>query len=512
MPKQATEKRVVIVGAGPTGLALAGELALAGVTCRVLERREHPSAESRALALHARTLEMLDLRGQAERFVQEGFPCRYFPLGTRQARLDFAYLPSRFPYLLIIAQSRIEQFLEERARALGVEVIRQARVVDLAQDETGVSIQVEGAQVKGAGRSWTERASYMVGCDGVHSTVRQLLGIAFPGSPNAVAVTLADVRLPAMAEPQPLGHFSDKGLMLAFPFGSSDQYRVVLYDYERAGVPVTEPVTLTEVRAGLQRILGTDLGACDPVWLTRYRSEQRQAEHYRMGRIFLAGDAAHSHAPTGAQGLNIGFQDAMNLGWKLAADVHGWAPPNLLDSYHSERYPIAAQVLRTTKVQLRLNTARSLPLRVLRALAFAVLTPLPAVQRLLSKRLSGLAFRYPPPVGEPASRLVGRRIADGSLTVQGGHATRLYQLFQDGQFVLVDRSATAEFATIAEQGWTDRVRAVAATSHEIRWPFAMLIRPDGYVAWASENAGAARHEDAVQTALRRWCGEPNHPA
>ena len=289
-----------------------------------------------------------------------------------------------------------------------------------------------------------ERAAYVVGCDGTRSLTRQAAGLPFPGAPNPGSVLLADLFLDGLPMTDAYGDLSDGGMLLVFPFRDGS-CRVVLYDYARADVPVTEPLTLEEVRASLVRIVGQDFGPRDMAWSGRYRSESRQAPAYRNGRIFLAGDAAHTHSPAGAQGMNTGLQDAVNLGWKLAAATAGWAPDWLLDSYHAERHPVGAAVLSLAGRQFRLNTARTAPRRVLRWAVHRVVAPLPPVQARLARGYSGLAIRYPgsaaprrPAAAGPSHPLVGARLPPGRLTGPDGSTTRLYDLFHNGRFVLLE--------------------------------------------------------------------------
>jgi 2-polyprenyl-6-methoxyphenol hydroxylase-like FAD-dependent oxidoreductase len=477
---------VIVVGAGPTGLALAGELALAGVRCRVLERRSARSRDSRAICLHARSTEMLDLRGLSARFVAAGLPVPSFPVGPRNVVIDFRRLDSDFPYLLDMPQSQIEDLLEQRARELGVEIVRNTRVTAVEQTADEVALTLEDGSI--------ERAAYAVGCDGLRSTVRQCLGIPFPGVPNPGSVTLADVFLDGLPMTDAYGEITDAGLLLVFPFRDGS-CRVVLYDYARGDVPVTEPVTAEEVRASLVRITGRDLGLRDMHWSSRYRSESRQVPSYRAGRVFLAGDAAHTHSPAGAQGLNTGFQDAFNLGWKLAAAVQGRAPAWLLDSYHDERHPVGAAVLRLTGRQFRLNTARTRPRRLLRWAAYHLVLPLPPVQTRLARTYSGIAIRYPPRRGG-APGPAGGRLPHGRLRGPGGRVTRLYDLFHDGRFVLFLRPPAAQPADLPA---TVRVVTYSGTGRR-GWPAAVLVRPDGHVAWA----GDGTDPETVRRAVREW--------
>jgi 2-polyprenyl-6-methoxyphenol hydroxylase-like FAD-dependent oxidoreductase len=308
--REARPGRVIVVGAGPTGLLLAGELALAGVPCVVMERRDGLRADSRAICLHARSMELLDLRGQAARFAGAGLPVPSFPLGPRGAAIGFGRLDSDFPYLLDMPQSQIEALLAGWATGLGAEIRWSAEATGIEQDAGEVRVTLADGTV--------ERAAYLAGCDGIRSFTRRATGLPFPGAPNPGSVLLADLFLDGLPMTDAYGDLSDRGMLLVFPFRDGS-CRVVLYDYARAEVPVTAPVTLDEVRASLVAVTGQDFGPRDLRWSGRYRSESRQAPAYRSGRIFLAGDAAHTHSPAGAQGMNTGLQDAGNLGWKLAA-------------------------------------------------------------------------------------------------------------------------------------------------------------------------------------------------
>jgi 2-polyprenyl-6-methoxyphenol hydroxylase-like FAD-dependent oxidoreductase len=492
---------------------LAAELALAGVPCLILERRNGLRADSRAICLHARTMEVLDLRGQAGRFAEAGLAVPTFPLGLKGAAIHFGGLDSDFPYLLDMPQSQIEALLAARATELGAEIRWSAQVTGIEQDPDGVRVLLAGGGV--------ERAAYVVGCDGTRSLTRQAAGLPFPGAPNPGSVLLADLFLDGLPMTDAYGDLSDQGMLLVFPFRDGS-CRLVLYDYARADLPVTEPVTLEEVRASLVRIAGQDFGPRGMAWSGRYRSESRQAPVYRNGRIFLAGDAAHTHSPAGAQGMNTGLQDAVNLGWKLAAAVHGWAPDWLLDSYNAERHPVGAAVLSLAGRQFRLNTARTAPRRALRWAAHRVVAPLPPVQARLARGYSGLAIRYPeaaapgrPAAAGPSHPLSGARLPRGRLTGPDGSTTRLYDLFHDGRFVLLEaETAGSSGAEVAEAGAAgpgdalpDQVRPVRyARADGTRLPAAALVRPDGYLAWASDERDAAARATAARAAVRWWCG------
>jgi 2-polyprenyl-6-methoxyphenol hydroxylase-like FAD-dependent oxidoreductase len=516
---------VVIVGAGPTGLILAAELALAGVPSVVIERRDGPRTDSRAICVHARTMEALDLRGMASDFATFGLPVPSFPLGPRGARIKFGVLDSDFPYLLDIPQSQVERLLLERATGLGAEVRWSTSVTAVSQDDDGVTVTTaDGGQ---------ERADYVVACDGVRSFVRDALAIPFPGIHNPGSVILADLRLGGLPMDSAYGDLSRNGMLLVFPFRDGT-CRVVLYDYARADVPVTEPVTLPEVVAGLRRVVGEDFSPDDLRWAGRYRSESRQVPQYRSGRVLLAGDAAHAHSPAGAQGMNTGLQDAMNLGWKLAAQLGGWAPDWLLDSYHAERHPVGADVLTLTGRQFRLNTARTVPGRLRRWAVHRLLVPLPPVQARLAREYSGVAIRYPSAVTgltgaegaavQPAAAsalagasatagaqphpLTGSRLPSGTVTLPDTRTVRLAELFHDGKFVLLDTMPAG--AAPAASVPADRVVTVAGRPADgrrgaARLPAVLLVRPDGYIAWASDDPDPARRAAAATDAARHWC-------
>ncbi len=462
---------VVIVGAGPTGLLLAGDLAAAGIGCTLLERRTDESNLTRAFAVHARTLEQLDARGLADALVDTGTPVRGLRLFGRIA-VDLSTLPSRFPYVLVTPQYHVERLLKERATALGATIVGGAEAVGVRQDATGVDVE---AHLAGGGTT-TYRASYVAGTDGVRSVVRHALGLPFPGRSVVTSLMLADVRL--TAAPEDVLTVNAVGDCFAFvaPFGDG-WYRIFAWN-RRSQLPDGAPVDFDEVREVTRRALGSDFGMHDPRWMSRFHSDERQVPRYRVGRVFLAGDAAHVHSPAGGQGMNTGLQDAANLGWKLAGVLRGWAPEDLLDSYHSERHPVGRMVLRTSGALVRLaligpaagRTARNL-------LATAALRTGPIARRAAAN-ISGIGIAYRAPRG--AHRLVGRRAADIPLTGGG----RLYEALRGGRFVLV----TPDPDAAREAGGSVPVEAVAAAAPGQP---ATLVRPDGYVAWASDQRDAA---------------------
>ncbi|MEY9487250.1 2-polyprenyl-6-methoxyphenol hydroxylase-like FAD-dependent oxidoreductase [Streptomyces calvus] len=492
-----TDTDVLITGAGPTGLMLACELRLAGVDVVVVDRLAGRTGQSRAGGMHARTMEVLDQRGVLDRFLAAGEPR---PIGHFSGLwLDFEQFETRHTRSLMLLQSRIERLLEEWAEELGVRVRRSSEVTGIRQDDTGVEAEL------GAGGA-TLRARYLVGCDGGRSAVRKLAGIGFPGTAATVTALLGDVEL---AEPpakslfmqrRPAGDFS----VIAFEPG---WYRVITTEHGRVA-GAGEQVTFDELRASLLGIAGTDFGMRNPRWVSRFGDAARQAERYREGRVLLAGDAAHIHFPAGGQGLNLGVQDAVNLGWKLAFVVHGHAPDTLLDSYHAERHPVAERVLHNTRAQ----AALSRPGPQTDALR-EVLRPLiryDDVNRHLGGMITALDVRYDMGDGHP---LTGRRVPDADLETADGR-TRVHALLHAARPVLLDLGGGGEPGAVAE-GWTDRVDVVRARPVADHWPVwpddevpapaALLVRPDGHVAWAA-STGTAPDPAALRTALTTWFG------
>ena len=346
---------VLIVGAGPAGLLLAGDLAAAGVPVTVLERRERESGLSRAFAVHARTLEMLDARGLAGELISTGQKLDRLGL-FETVSIDLSRRPARFPFLLITAQYHTERLLEQRARALGARIIGGHEVAGVRQDAGGVDVDVRSGH-----GTHTRRASFVVGADGARSTVRCALGLPFPGDSVMGSMMLTDVRLSRRPQDILQVNAVKAGFACVVPFGDG-WYRVIAWNRQRQ-VADTEPADLDEIRHVTRRALGSDFGMHDARWMSRLRNDERQVPRYRSGRVFLVGDAAHVHSPAGCQGMNTGLQDAANLGWKLAAVALGWADARLLDSYHAERYPAGRFVAHMSHglLSLALLECRSLP-------------------------------------------------------------------------------------------------------------------------------------------------------
>ena len=493
---------VAIAGAGPTSLLLAGDLARAGVSCAVFERRPERSGLSRAFAVHARTLEQLDARGVADQLVATGIPVSELRF-LGDAALDLSRLPSRFPYVLITPQYETERVLEERARLLGADIRYGSEVTGFTSREDAVEVQVR--EQDGALR--VVRAGWLVGADGMRSTVRETLGIPFPGKSVVRSVMLADVRL---AESPPdavtLNAVGDFFCFIA-PFGDG-WYRVIAWDRQNQP-PESTPVSLEEVREVTRQVLGTDFGMSDARWLSRFHSDERQVPAYRAGRVLLAGDAAHVHSPAGGQGMNTSIQDAANLGWKLAATVQGWAPEGLLDTYDAERHPVGRQVLRESGALLRIGLTGPPALTAARNLLAAAAARIPFAAGTFARGMSGIGISYPAP--RDAHPLTGKRAADLPLA----DSRRLYEALRDGRFVLV---ADTPLVPDALAGYGDRVTPVTAAAAA---GTITLVRPDAYIAWATGSAGGQgdawrdatdQHAEEIRAALARWCGAPERPA
>lgn len=466
---------MVVVGAGPTGLMLASELALGGAKVQLLEERVDIPNITRAFAVHARTLELLDARGMAEDLLTRGVTI-YEITPPGGATLDLRQLPSRFGMLLVVPQSGTEHVLGARVDDMGVPVVRGAEVVGLTEDDDGVTVAC------GDGRSI--RAKYVVGCDGAHSAVRRLVGIGFEGKQYETHILLADVHLERAPEETLTGVANERGAVLTIPFGDG-WFRAIAWDRMREQAPLKEPVTFDEIRDSFRRIADEDYGMTDMRWSSRFLSERKQAERYREGRVFLAGDAAHVHSPLGGQGMNTGIGDAMNLGWKLAEAVRGTAPGWLLDSYHNERHPVGAEVLRLTDLFNQLVLGRSRAQRLTRSVVLGTITRLPAGRRFMGGRLSQIGIGYPR-LSRGDHRMVGRRMPDVDC---GG--TRLYELLREGKFVLSSTEALD----------IDHLGVVAAVHHDDKLPAAVLVRPDGYIGWADDQPPTASHAAA---AIAHW--------
>ncbi|MFC1406475.1 MULTISPECIES: FAD-dependent monooxygenase [Streptacidiphilus] len=475
------ETEVVVAGAGPTGLMLAYELALAGVGTLVLEQLPQRIEQVKGGGIQPRTAELLESRGLLEPLLERAAPRDGVGghFAALPVPLDCTPWRTRHPTPIAIGQWEIEEVLEERATAVGARVLRGAAVSGVSADDEGVVVTADGTRV---------RAQYLVACDGGHSTVRALLGLPFPGRPGTHQAVLADLRLSAVSSlvPQQLGHMST--LMrqaggywaMTVPLGG-DRYRVTFGRVDdQVEIDRGSPVTPEEITAALQTLYGpeTVLGSVDNA--SRFSDATRQLEQYRAGRVLFAGDAAHIHPPLGGQGLNLGIQDAFNLGWKLAATVQERAPDGLLDSYHLERHPVGAQVLHHTSAQRVLADPRPSEDVVALRDIFVDLLRLPDANRHIAGLMSGLSLGYPLPGAHP---LTGQRIPDADLVTENG-PVRLSALFGSGHAVLLDLAG----AVPAGLGLPPRVDLVRAVTDDDLGAAALLIRPDGYVCWASDSS------------------------
>lgn len=480
---------VLIAGGGPTGLMLAGELALADVDVAIVERRASQDlAGSRAGGLHSRTIEVLDQRGIAERFLSEGRVAQVARFADTP--LDISDFPTRHPYGLALWQNQIERILAGWVDELKVPVYRGRDVMGFAQDSTGVNVELSD------GRSL--RAKYLVGCDGGRSVVRKAAGIAFPGFDPTVSFLIAEVEM--AGEPEWGVRHDAIGIHGLARLAEGGPVRVVVT--ERQLGSASEP-TLGELREALIAVYGTDYGLHSPTWLSRFTDMARQAAAYRDGRVLLAGDAAHVHNPVGGQGLNTGVQDAVNLGWKLAQVVHQAAPESLLDTYHAERHPVGARVLRNTLAQIafRRTDERS------RAASGVVaeLLGMDEPRKRYAAMMSGLDIRYDLGEGHP---LLGRRMPDLDLVTADG-PSRVYAWLHRARPLLLDLGGGAGFDIAPWADWVQRIEATSVGPWElpvlgaVPAPMAVLIRPDGYVAWVGDHT-----PHGLPEALTTWFGPP----
>jgi 3-(3-hydroxy-phenyl)propionate hydroxylase len=483
-----TEHAVVIVGGGPTGLMLAGELVLAGVDVAIVERRASQDLiGSRAGGLHARTIEVLDQRGIADRFLSQGQVAQV--AGFAWIRLDISDFPTRHNYGLGLWQKHIERILADWVEELAVPIHRGREVTGFAQDDTGIDVELSDGQ--------SLRAAYLVGCDGGRSLIRKAAGIEFPGWDPTTSCLIAEVELGE--EPEWGLRRDDKGIHSLSRL--EDGPVGVLVTEQHLG-HTSEP-TLRDLSEALIAVYGTDYGIHSPTWISRFTDMTRQAAAYRDRRVLLAGDAAHVHFPVGGQGLNLGVQDAVNLGWKLAQVVHQTAPESLLDTYHAERHPVAARVLRNTMAQ----TALLRPDERIEALrdTMSELLSMDEPRKRFAAMMSGLDIHYDLGEGHP---LLGRRMPDLDLVTANG-PLRVFTLLHDARPVLLN---LGEPDDVDITPWADRVKLINAKYAGV-WelpvlgavtaPTAVLIRPDGYVAWVGDGTDLG-----LADALTTWFGPP----
>jgi 3-(3-hydroxy-phenyl)propionate hydroxylase len=488
-----TEHSVVIAGGGPTGLMLAAELALAGIDVVIVERRASQDLDgSRAGGLHSRTIEVLDQRGVAERFVSAGKEHPF--VGYAGTFLDISDFPSRYNCILALWQSHFERILAGWVEELGVPILRSCEVVGFAQGDTGVDVELSDNR--------SLRAEYLVGCDGGRSLIRKAAGIDFPGWDPTSSYLIAEVEMDEEPEigPRPEGG----GLGPVNPEKGGGPYRVVLLEMQ---VEHSREPTLQDLSEALVAAYGTDFGVHSPTWISRFTDMTRQAASYRKGRVLLAGDAAHVHGPQGGQGLNTGVQDAVNLGWKLAQVVNETSPESLLDTYHAERHPVGARVLHNTMAQVALSRIdeRSQALRD----TMLELLSMDEPRRRIAGMISGLDINYDLGEGHP---LLGRRMPDLDLQTGEDGPTRVFTLLHDARPVLLNLGEPGGFDI---SPWASRVRLVDAKHAgvwelpvlgEVAAPPAVLIRPDGHVAWAGDLT-----DPELPRALATWFGAATPP-
>jgi 3-(3-hydroxy-phenyl)propionate hydroxylase len=484
-----TDHAVVIAGGGPTGLMLGGELALAGVDVAIVERRASQSLiGSRAGGLHSRTIEVLDQRGIADRFLSQGQVAQV--AGFAWIRLHISDFPTRHNYGLVLRQNDIERILADWVGELAVPIYRARDVTGFAQDETGVAVELSDGE--------SLRADYLVGCDGGRSLVRKAAGIEFPGWDPTISNLIAEVEL---AEEPEWGLRRDaNGIRSLTRTENEGPVRVLVTEQslDRAGEP-----TLRDLSEAMVAVYGTDYGVHSPTWISRFTDMARQAASYRNGRVLLAGDSAHVHYPVGGQGLNIGVQDAVNLAWKLAQVVKGTSPDNLLDTYYAERHPVAAIVLRNTMAQVALlrTDDRTNALRDITSELLSMDEP----RKRVAAMMSGLDIHYDLGEGHP---LLGRRIPDLDLVTADG-ALRLFTRLHEARPVLLNLGERGGFDITP---WAERVQLIDAeyggawelpVLGAVTAPSAVLIRPDGYVAWVGNQS-----QLGLADALTNWFGPP----
>ncbi|MEU6564381.1 FAD-dependent monooxygenase [Nocardia nova] len=468
---------VIVAGCGPTGAMLAAELRLHDVRVLVLERELEPEAGVRILGLHVRSLELLAMRGLLDRFLEQG---RRRPVGGSFAAIAAPTpdLDSAHAYLLGIPQTAIERLLGDHAAELGAEIRRGCAVAGFTQDDEGVTVELADGQ--------RLRSRYLVGCDGARSTVRGLLGVEFPGEPARNDTLMGEMKVGVPQEDisAKMAEIGATNRRINIrPLGEGF-YSVVV---PAAGVSEDRtPPALEDFRNRLRAIAGTDFGVHDLRRSSRFGDATRLAEHYRVGRVLLAGDAAHIHPPIGGQGCNLGIQDAVNLGWKLAARIRGWAPDTLLDTYETERHPVAENVLDNTRAQAELMSPEPGPQAVRRLLI--ELMDFDEVNRHLLEKIAATDIRYD--FGDGPD-LLGRRQRD--IELEQGH---LYDRLHRGRGLVLDRTGR-----LTIQGWRDRVDLIADPTVALDVP-AILLRPDGYIAWIGE------HQRDLNDQLARWFGPP----
>ena len=484
-----TGHAVVIAGAGPAGMMLAAELALANIDVALVERRpDHVLVGSRAGGFHSRTIELLDQRGVVDRFLAEGQTAQAAIFGS--TILDMSDFPTRHPYSLGIWQNKIERIMAAWIAELPVHMHYGREVTGFSQDESGVDVDLADGE--------SLRAEYLVGCDGGRSLIRKAAGIEFPGWDPTRSNLIAEVEV--TEEPPPGVRHDARGIHALHRLEDGRTFRVIVTEQQLG--PSSEP-TLDDLSEALIAVYGTDFGVHDPIWISRFTDMTRQAAAYRAGRVLLAGDAAHIHYPAGGQGLSLGVADAVNLGWKLAQVVRGTSPKSLLDTYHAERHPVGAAAIRHTMAQAALQRRDDR----MQALADVVseLAAMDGPRRRLAGIVSGLDIHYDFGAGHP---LLGRRMPDLDLITPEG-PVRVFELLHDARPLLIN---LGDPGSLDITQWSDRVQLTEA-AYPGAWelpvlgvvvaPTAILVRPDGYVAWVGDGG-----DEGLAEALTTWFGSP----
>jgi len=476
------ETDVIIVGGGPTGLTAACEIALAGYKVLVFERLAEPMKQSRALTIHPRSVEIFAMRGLLESALKGGMPLPSAHFGQLPTRLDFSVLDTDTPYTLFVPQVVTEQILRDRAIELGVEILVSHQVENISQSNSSVTI-------KGVanGGHFTAIGQYLIGCDGARSMVRESCNIEFVGTSTTVTGVVADVKLDTPPEAKLYEAANFKGRMFAVPMG--DFYRLAIIDFENTSLPTHQEVTLDEVKASVKRIAGEEWGLHDPSWLSRFGNATRNVVSYRKARIFIAGDAAHIHFPSGGQGLNVSIQDSFNLAWKIVAELDGYAPEDLLDSYHNERHPVGKRLSQNTLAQTSLFLATGEIDWALRDMV-SDLFKSPEVNKDFANRIAAFDICYPEPIisniGQAKSLLIGTRQRNLELTLVDGTNITLFELMHDGKWLDVQLS---DKQSSLNQIPANRLKVVhlAKLPEQANWDGLkrILIRPDGHIAAVS---------------------------
>jgi 2-polyprenyl-6-methoxyphenol hydroxylase-like FAD-dependent oxidoreductase len=502
-------RQVMIAGAGPTGMMLACELRRAGVSVRLVDRADRRRPGSRTAGIHPRTLEVFDQRGMVEEFLAAGRPI--FAPHFAGIAVDWSTLPTRYPYMFGLLQYMTEAILERCTERMGVNIEWSTEVVGLDQDSEGVTVALRGPH-----GTVNERLPYLVGCDGARSVVRRLSDIPFDGSDGDSVTLLGDLEVGETPPGWQIVQRRPAGVFSTMPLGGmvgQSWWRVMVAEY--GDEQPDEPMTLSRLREALIRVAGSDFGVHTPIWLSSFRDARRQARQYRSGRVLLAGDAAHIHPPTGAQGMNLGIQDAVNLGWKLASVVDGHASEALLDTYHQERHAVASDVLANTRAQAALLGPGD-DVTAMRSQLASLLCGAQANEQLAAA-MSGMNVCY---VHDAPNPLIGRRIPDAEVITQKG-TVRMFSLLHTQRTVLLDFENLPERATAA----SETIDYVGAQKTVRQWrlpvvgwvdvPSALLVRPDGHVAWVSSDTdshGLTEALDALKGstyAFSTTAGRPN---